>query len=511
MPNSIASLITKDVHEASRCAAPQRTVTVRTEKILSPFDGSVVGEMPISAAGDIQAAIHRAERAYEVLRKLPRFVRADILQRAAELLKRDRDEFARTIAAEAGKPLYDARGEVARGIFNLTNAANEARRFGGEEVPLDVDAGVFEYQTTDSEGRAIELAKIDHETLARMRRRIGIARRFPIGPILAISPFNFPLNLVLHKVAPAIAVGNSVVLKPAPQTPLTSLLLKRVFDEAGLPEGALEICHCAIPDAEAMVRDDRFAMVSFTGSARVGWHIKDIAGRKKVALELGGNGMCIVAEDADLDLAAQRCVRGGVVYGGQYCIGVQRILAHESVIEAFERKLLEHVRACRVGDPLSEGVDVGPVIDEASAIRIQRWVDEAVAEGAQFLTGGYREGAVVQPTVLAHTRPGMKVEDEEVFGPVLTLNSYKTFDEAIQRAADSRYGLQGGIFTNDLRRGFQALEDWDVGGLMINDVSIYRIDNMPFGGWKQSGFGREGTRYAMEEMSDIKLLVVNYA
>ncbi|WFU12884.1 aldehyde dehydrogenase family protein (plasmid) [Rhizobium sp. CB3090] len=511
MPHSTASLISTEVAELPRQEVLKQTTAAQTDKILSPFDGSVVGEMPISNSEDVQAAIHRSMAAYEVMRKLPRFVRADILQRAAEILKRDRDEFVRTIAAESGKPLYDARGEVSRGIFNLTNAANEARRFGGEEVPLDVDAAVFEYQTTDSEGRAIELARLDHESLAKMRRRIGISRRFPIGPILAISPFNFPLNLVLHKVAPAIAVGNSVVLKPAPQTPLTSLLLKRVFDEAGLPEGALEICHCAIPDAEAMVRDDRFAMVSFTGSAKVGWHIKDIAGRKKVALELGGNGMCIVAEDADLDLAAQRCVRGGVVYGGQYCIGVQRILVHESVKEAFERKLLDHVHRCKVGNPLIEGVDVGPVIDEGSAIRIQSWVDEAIAEGAQLLTGGYRDGAVVQPTVLAHTRPGMKVEDEEVFGPVLTLNSFKTFEEAIQRAADSRYGLQGGIFTNDLRRAFQALEDWDVGGLMINDVSIYRIDNMPFGGWKQSGFGREGTRYAMEEMSDIKFLVVNYA
>ncbi len=511
MPHSTASLISTEVAELPRGDVLQQTNAVQTDKILSPFDGSVVGEMPISSSEDVQAAIHRSMAAYEVLRKLPRFVRADILQRAAEILKRDRDEFVRTIAAESGKPLYDARGEVSRGIFNLTNAASEARQFGGEEVPLDVDAAVFEYQTTDSEGRPIELARLDHESLAKMRRRIGISRRFPIGPILAISPFNFPLNLVLHKVAPAIAVGNSIVLKPAPQTPLTSLLLKRVFDEAGLPEGALEICHCAIPDAEAMVRDDRFAMVSFTGSAKVGWHIKDIAGRKKVALELGGNGMCIVAEDADLDLAAQRCVRGGVVYGGQYCIGVQRILVHESVKEAFQRKLLDHVHRCKVGNPLTEGVDVGPVIDEGSAIRIQSWVDEAVTEGAQLLTGGYREGAIVQPTVLTHTRPGMKVEDEEVFGPVLTLNSFKTFKEAIQRAADSRYGLQGGIFTNDLRRAFQALEDWDVGGLMINDVSIYRIDNMPFGGWKQSGFGREGTRYAMEEMSDIKFLVVNYA
>ena len=485
--------------------------TVAAEAILSPYDGHVVGEMPIATQEDVENAIIRAQQAFEVMRKLPRFVRADILQRTAELIKDRREQFSRTIAAEAGKPLYDARGEVARGIFNLQNAAAEARRFGGEEIPLDVDAGVFEYQTTDANGQPVALAELGVDALARMRRRIGLSRRFPIGPILAIAPFNFPLNLVLHKVAPAIAVGNSVVLKPAPQTPLTALLLHQAMRDAGLPEGALEVVHCSVPLAEKMVKDDRFAMLTFTGSAKVGWHIKDLAGRKKVALELGGNGAVIVTEDADLDFAAARCVRGGVVYGGQYCIGVQRILVQASIAEAFTEKLVKSVRMCKVGDPLQEGIDVGPVIDEGSAKRIQSWVDEAVAAGAKILTGGTRKGAVVQPTVLSGTSAGMKIEDEEVFGPVMTLNTYATFEEAVKRASDSRYGLQGGIFTNDLKRAFQALEDWDVGGLMINDVPIYRIDNMPFGGWKDSGFGREGTRYAMEEMTDIKFLVVNYA
>lgn len=484
---------------------------METAEILSPFDGSVVGHMPVASAADIEAATARAQQAFEVMRKLPRFVRADILERAAGLLRERRETFARLIAAEAGKPLYDARGELARSIFNLTNAAAEARRTKGEEVPLDVDAGVFEYQTTDTQGRPVSLANADNAAFSRMRRRIGIARRFPIGPILAIAPFNFPLNLVLHKVAPAIAVGCSVVLKPAPQTPLTAKLLLELFTDAGLPEGALQVCHCSIPLAETLVRDERFAMVTFTGSAKVGWHIKSIAGRKKVALELGGNGAVIVAEDADLDLAAARCVRGGVVYGGQYCIGVQRILVHESVAAVFLDKLTAGVRACRVGNPMDEGIDVGPVIDEASAIRIQTWVDEARAAGARVLEGGTRERAVVAPTVLTDTRPGMKVEDEEIFGPVLTVNTYTDFDEAVRRAADSRYGLQGGIFTQDVRRAFQAIEDWEVGGLMVNDVPIYRIDNMPFGGWKESGVGREGTTYAMEEMTDIRHLVINYA
>jgi len=482
----------------------------QVDLIRSPYDGSVVGEMPVAGDKEIEAAIGAAQRGFEVMRRLPRFLRADILQRASEVLRTRRAEVARTIALEAGKPIFDARGEVSRAIFNLSNAAAEARRFAGEEVPLDMDAGIFEYQTTGEGGARIDLDHVDQEQLRAGSRRIGIARRFPIGPILAIAPFNFPLNLVLHKVAPALAVGNSVVLKPAPQTPLTSLLLAEILQEAGLPEGALNVVHCPVPLAERMVRDERFEMVTFTGSAKVGWHIKSIAGRKRVALELGGNAAVLVFRDADLDLAATRCVRGGVVYGGQYCIGVQRILVEQSVHDDFLARLLPKIATCRVGNPAEEGIDVGPVIDEASARRIASWVEAAQAGGAEVLAGGHRERAVVQPTVLAKTTPGMLIEDEEIFGPVLTVNPFTTFAEAIGRANATRYGLQGGLFTNDLRQAFKALEDWDVGGLMVNDVPIYRIDNMPFGGWKGSGLGREGTRYAMHEMSEIKHLVINY-
>lgn len=483
----------------------------RREAVRSPYDNSIVGEMPVAGEADVEDAILAARRGFEIMRRLPRFVRADILQRASELLRARRDEVVRLISAEAGKPLYDARGELARSVFNLANAAAEARRFAGEEVPLDMDAGIFEYQTTAEGGARIDLSSADPAALRSAARRIGIARRFPIGPILAITPFNFPLNLVLHKIAPALAVGNSVVLKPAPQTPLTSLVLAEILHEAGLPEEALTVVHCPVELADRMVRDDRLAMVTFTGSSKVGWHIKAVAGRKKVALELGGNAAVVVCGDADLDLAAARCTRGGVVYGGQYCIGVQRILVEEPAHDAFLDKLLAKVKACQVGDPGKEGIDVGPVIDEPAAIRIESWIGEAVTQGARLLTGGARTGAVVQPAVLAGTRPGMKVEDEEIFGPVLTVNSFSNFEDAVQRANDSHYGLQGGIFTNDVRRAFRALEDWDVGGLMVNDVPIYRVDNMPFGGWKESGLGREGTRFAMNEMTDIKHLVINYA
>lgn len=485
--------------------------TVQFEIIRSPYDGAPVGQMPLANEATVEKAILAAEKAFQIMRKLPRFVRADILSRAASIMEARFDEFVGVIASEAGKPLYDARGEVGRSIFNLTNAAAEARRYGGHEVPLDMDARVFAYQTTQRSGRPMDLKSAGLDELSILRRRVGIARRFPIGPILAIAPFNFPLNLVLHKVAPALAVGNSVVLKPAPQTPLTSLLLAEVLQEAGLPDGALSVVHCPVPLAEKMVKDDRFAMVTFTGSASVGWHIKAIAGRKKVSLELGGNAAVIVCADADLDLAVERCVRGGVVYGGQYCIGVQRIMVEQAVYQGFLDRLVERVAACKVGDPLVEGTDVGPVINKSSADRIEAWIGEAQKAGAEVRAGGGREGAVVEPTVLVGTRPGMKVEDEEIFGPVLTVNQFENFDQAVQRANASRYGLQGGLFTRDLKRAFLAIEDWDVGGLMVNDVPIFRLDNMPFGGWKESGIGREGTTFAMDEMTDIKHLVINYA
>ena len=481
------------------------------ETIRCPYDGHEVGRMPVTDAAGVEQATSRAAKGFELMRRLPRFMRADILERSAQLIAQRKDEFVRLIAAEAGKPLHDARGEVSRAVFNLRNAAAEARRFAGEEIPLDVDGSVFEYQTSGADGKALDLASVDLQAVSRLKRRLGIARRYPVGPILAITPFNFPLNLVVHKVAPALAVGSAIVLKPAPQTPLTSLKLSEVLYEAGLPEEALTVVHCDVALAERMVRDERFAMVTFTGSASVGWHIKSIAGRKKVTLELGGNAAVIVAPDANLDFAAARCVRGGVVYGGQYCIGVQRILVHRECYERFREMLLRKVQACAVGNPLEEGIDVGPVIDETAARRIESWVEEARAAGARVLVGGERAGAVVAPTVVENTKPGMKIEDEEIFGPVMTLNPIESIAEGVERANASRYGLQGGLFTNDLRAAFEALDEWDVGGLMINDVPIYRIDNMPFGGWKDSGFGREGTRFAMEEMTDIKFLVINYS
>ena len=479
--------------------------------IRCPYDGRDVGRMPISDAAAVEAAIQRAVGGFQTMRRLPRFVRADFLERTAGIIDARRTEFVDLIAQEAGKPLYDARGEVSRAVFNFRNAAANARAFSGMEVPLDVDGSVFEYQNTMADGGALDLSTVDIEQLSNLRRRLGIARRFPIGAILAITPFNFPLNLVVHKVAPALAVGNSVLIKPAPQTPLTSLKLAEALREAGTPDDAVTVVHCSVELAETMVRDDRLAMVTFTGSDKVGWRIKSIAGRKKVTLELGGNGAVVIAPDANLELAAARCVRGGVVYGGQYCIGVQRILVHKDCYVAFRELLLARISDCKIGNPMEEGVDVGPVIDESAAKRIETSIAEAVADGATVLVGGERLNAIIVPTVLENTRPEMSIEAEEIFGPVMTLSSIDTVEEGLRRANASRYGLQGGLFTNDLRLALEALEDWDVGGLMVNDVPIYRIDNMPFGGWKQSGFGREGTQFAMDEMTDIKFLVMNYS
>ncbi|MER3422120.1 MAG: aldehyde dehydrogenase, partial [Nitrospiraceae bacterium] len=394
-----------------------------------------------------------------------------------------REEFAQMITAEAGKPITDARREVGRAIQTFTVAAEEAKRIPGEVVPLDWTPGMESY--------------------------LGIARRFPIGPILGITPFNFPLNLVAHKVAPSLAAGNPIVLKPAPQTPLTALMLGEVILEAGLPAGALSMLPCENTVAEQMVMDPRFKMLSFTGSAAVGWMLKAKCGKKRVTLELGGNAGVIVEPDADLDVAAQRCVAGGYVYAGQSCISVQRIYAHQSVYDTFLEKLLARVAALKVGDPLDETTVVGPLINEATARRVEEWVEEAVAQGARVRIGGKRKGSLFEPTVLTDVTPSMKVSCQELFGPVLTVSPYIRFDEALAALNDSQYGLQAGVFTRDVEKVFRAYRELEVGAVLVNEIPTFRADHMPYGGVKDSGLGREGLRYAVEEMTELKLLVVN--
>ena len=457
--------------------------TSETLSIHDPFSQGVVAEVCQAGKGEIEEAIVQAGQAFSAMRRLPAYQRAESLFRVAQALRQRAEELAHTIRAEAGKPIVDARREVARAIQTFAVGAEEAKRITGEVIPLDLTPGTEWY--------------------------VGLERRVPIGPGLGITPFNFPLNLVAHKVAPALASGNPSILKPAPQTPLTALLLGEVLIDSGLPRGAISILPCSNALAEQMVMDDRLTIVRFTGSVPVGWMLKAKAGKKRVVLELGGNASVIVEPDADLKLAAQRCVAGGYTYAGQSCISVQRVHIHGDVAKPFMELLLAGVRGLRTGDPADEKTNVGPVIDESAARRIQEWIEEAVAGGATVLTGGKRQGALVQPTVLANVEAGMKVSCREVFGPLITVTRYQRFEDALQAVNASAYGLQAGLFTRDVHKIFQAYQELELGGLITNEIPTFRTEHMPYGGVKDSGFGREGVRYAIEEMTDRKLLVLN--
>jgi len=452
-------------------------------EIRAPYDGSVVGRVFQGRREHAEAAIAAAVKAFGTTRRLPAFERQRVLRRVAEGFGQRKEEFAHTMAQEAGKPIKTARTEVERAIFTFTVAAEESTRIYGEYLPLDWQ----EYTAG----------------------RWGMVRRFPLGPIAGITPFNFPLNLVAHKVAPAIAAGCTMIVKPAPQTPLTALLLAETVQQAGWPDGALNVLPLSNEDAGPLVTDDRLKMLSFTGSAAVGWEMKRRAGKKKVALELGGNGAVMVHNDADVAFAAERCVAGGFAYAGQSCISVQRILVERSVCGKFTDLLLAKVSNLQLGDPLQESTDVGPLIRESDAIRAIEWIQEAVRGGARLLCGGQRRGSILEPTVLTGTRPEMKVNCQEIFAPVVTVEPYDDSLEAIRRMNHSAYGLQAGIFTRDLKLLFYAYEELEVGGLISGDVPTFRIDHMPYGGIKDSGLGREGLRYAIEEMTEPKLLVMN--
>ena len=451
--------------------------------IRSPYDGAVVGTTFHASSADLETAICSSVRAFEITRKMPPFERQRILSAVSAKLSERREEFARCIALEAGKPIRTARGEVDRAIFTFAVAAEEATRIGGEWLPLDLQASAA--------GRS------------------GIVRRFPLGPIAAITPFNFPLNLVAHKLAPAMAAGCTVVLKPAPQTPFTSFLLGEVIESAGWPAGALNILPLSNSDAEKMVSDDRLKMLTFTGSGKVGWMLKAKSGKKKVTLELGGNAAVIVHSDADVEFAAERCVLGGFAYAGQSCISAQRIYVQREVEQRFTDALLGRVAKLVTGSPLDEATDVGPMIHEDAARRAESWIREAVQQGAKLLAGGARRGTVLDPTVLSHTRPEMKVSCEEVFAPVVIVQPYDQFSDALCAVNHSPFGLQAGLFTRDVQRIFQAFQELQVGGVIVGDSSAFRIDHMPYGGVKDSGIGREGLRYAIEEMTEPRLLVLN--
>ena len=452
-------------------------------EVKSPFDGAVIGRIFQGRRQHAEAAIAAAVKAFGTTRRLPTFERQRVLRRVSEGIAQRKEEFARTLCQEAGKPIKLARSEVDRAIFTFTVAADESTRIYGEYLPLD-----WQEFTAG---------------------RWGIVRRFPLGPIAGITPFNFPLNLVAHKVAPAIAAGCPMVLKPAPQTPLCSLLLAEVVQQAGWPDGGLNVLPLSNDDASLLVTDDRLKMISFTGSAAVGWQIKKNSGKKKVILELGGNAGVIVHNDADVSYAADRCIAGGFGYAGQTCISVQRILVEQSVYGKFTDQLLTGVKNLKTGDPTEETTDVGPLIRESDAIRATDWVQEAVRGGARLLCGGHRKGSIMEPTVLTGTKQDMKVNCQEIFAPVVSVEPYTDFNDALKQVNHSAYGLQAGIFTRDAKLMFQAYEELEVGGLVAGDVPSFRIDHMPYGGVKDSGLGREGLRYAIEEMTEPKLLVMN--
>lgn len=448
-----------------------------------PFTGKVLAEVAQAGSEDASDAAQSTSDAARQMGALSSHGRYHLLQKIAGALYDRRDEFAQLMTAEAGKPITDAKREVSRAVQTFTVAAEEARRIPGDVIPLDWTPG------TDS--------------------HLGILRRVPIGPVLGITPFNFPLNLVAHKVAPALAAGNSILIKPAPQAPLTALLLGEVAMEAGVPPGGLNILPCDNTVAEQLVTDPRFKLLSFTGSAAVGWKLKALSGKKKVVLELGGNAGVIVEPDADLELATQRCATGGFAYAGQTCISVQRIFVHHSIADLFTTKLLLQVARLKAGDPGDSGTIVGPLIDQGAANRVEGWIAEAVSQGARVLLGGKRLGSVVEATVLGNVTPAMKVSCQEVFGPVVTVTPYQEFEEAIEALNQSDYGLQAGVFTQNVDKIFQAFRRLEVGAVLANEIPTFRTEHMPYGGVKESGLGREGVASTIEEMTEPRLLVLN--
>ncbi len=453
-------------------------------EVTNPYDGSLVDTVPRGTADDIDRAIQIAQKGYEINRDLPVHRRISILKKTAEIMQERFEDLAKTIATEGSKTIREARKEVGRAINTITISAEEARRINGETIPFDSAEG--------------------------SENRVGYYYRFPIGIIGAITPFNDPLNLVAHKLGPAIAGGNSVVLKPATVTPLSALKLGECLLEAGLPGEILSIVTGYGSEiGDALVSDPRIRMISFTGGVEAGEHITKMAGLKKIGMELGSNSPVIVMDDCDLDAAVESCVSGAFWAVGQNCIGVQRIYIHKKIYQAFRDKFVERTKKYKTGFQLDEDTDMGPMITEGEAKRVIDWVEDARSLGAVVLTGGTRQGTLVQPTVLENVPPAAKLDCQEVFGPVVSLYPFETLDEAIDKANSVDYGLHGAIFTNDLNTAFYAIKRMDVGGIMVNDSTDYRVDLMPFGGVKKSGLGREGIRFALQEMTEPKVVCFN--
>jgi aldehyde dehydrogenase (NAD+) len=453
-------------------------------EVKSPYDDSVVAELGVPTADDVEEAVATAAATFEESQHLPVHARADALDHISRRLSEAIAENAELIAREGGKPLKWATVEATRAVSTFRWASETIRHGDDELVRLDTEAA--------------------------LGSRVGLIRRFALGPVLGITPFNFPLNLVAHKVAPSLGVGAPIVVKPASATPIGALRLAEFFAETDLPKGMYQVLPVSSKVADGMARDERFRKISFTGSSEIGWYLKGLDPKKRVTLELGGNAGVIVHSDADLDHAAQRVAFGGYYQAGQSCISVQRVLVSSEVYDDFATRLVKQVESLKVGDPLDPTVDVGPVIQRSEVDRIDAWVKEAVSQGAEVLTGGEADGPFFRPTLISDVTPEMKVCREEVFGPVVTISPYQTFEEALATVNDSRFGLQAGVFTNDINRAFLAHRTLEVGGVIVNDVSAFRADQMPYGGSKDSGFGREGLRFAMEEMTEPRIMVLSH-
>ncbi len=454
-----------------------------TLEVIDKYTGETIGVVPAASRETVDRAIAAAHGAFPAYSRMPAHRRFRILEKASNLLAKHQDEIAAIICREAGKAWKYSAGEVARAVETFQFSAEEAKRVHGETIPMDA--------STAGEGR------------------MGFYLRCPVGVVSAITPFNFPLNLVAHKVGPALAAGCAIVLKPASTTPLTAIRLAGILEEAGVPPGVFNVVvGSGGTVGEWLTTDPRIAKISFTGSPPVGEAIIRKAGLKKVTMELGNNSGTIIEPDADLGAAVPRCVVSAFANSGQVCISLQRLYVHRSIAAEFTKRFVEATAKLKVGNPLDKDCDVGPMIDEAEAKRAESWIREAVAEGANVLIGGQREGRVLQPTVLANARPEMKVMCQEAFAPLVSLYAYDTFEDAVRMVDDSPYGLQAGVYTNDLRKAFHAVDRINAGGVMINDTSIFRVDHMPYGGNKMSGLGREGVRFAVEEMTTIKMVMI---
>lgn len=457
--------------------------TKETFIVKNPYTNETIAEVAQANRVETERAISAAENVKREFRELPRFEIAKGLRKIAGEIEKRKDEFARTIAQESAKPIGAARGEVERGIATFDWAAGEAERFAGEIVPVD--------------------------TIAAGKGKFAYTERLPRGVIYGITPFNFPLNLVAHKVAPALAAKNPIIIKPSDKTPLTALLLGEAFLQSGLPKSALQIVPMNVENMDLIYNDERVAMISFTGSAAIGWEVKAKAGKKAVALELGGSAPVIVDESADIAHSLKQATMGAFAYAGQVCIAVQRVYVHDKIFDEWTDEFARNAEKLKIGNPLDELTELSAMITEDAARKSEKLISEATENGARLLTGGKRNGAILEATVLTETSPEMRVVSEEAFAPLAVVEKFSAFDEAVDAANHSEYGLQAGVFTNNFQNMQYATKNLEYGGVIINDVPTFRVDNMPYGGVKNSGFGREGVRYAMEEMSEIRLIVVN--